>query len=114
MSVAKIASRKICFTFLIETSPPLLSSKTDVRKLAKKFGLPTAAKKDSQGICMLGAVDTKDFLKEFIKVKKGNVVHESGEIIGEHDGALLYTIGERHGISITNKKFIFCFYLKDE
>ena len=80
--------------------------KKDVRVLAKKFGLPTAAKKDSQGICMLGAVDTKDFLKEFIKTKKGKVLSEEGITIGTHDGALLYTIGERHGLTITNKKFI--------
>lgn len=44
--------------------------KTEVRKLAKKFKLPVAEKKDSQGICFLGAVDLKDFLKHYIKEKK--------------------------------------------
>jgi tRNA-specific 2-thiouridylase len=84
--------------------------KTEVRKLAKKFNLPVAEKKDSQGICFLGAVDLKDFLKHYIKVKKGKVLlapseagNEKGEIIGYHDGAVFYTLGERHGFTITQK-----------
>ena len=55
--------------------------KTEVRKLAKKFKLPVAEKKDSQGICFLGAVDLKEFLKHYIKTKKGKVVNKKGEII---------------------------------
>ena len=77
--------------------------KTEVRKLAKKFGLPVADKKDSQGICFLGAVDLKDFLKHYIKVKKGKILNEKGEVIGHHDGAVFYTLGERHGFTITQK-----------
>ncbi|MFA5931793.1 MAG: tRNA 2-thiouridine(34) synthase MnmA [Candidatus Paceibacterota bacterium] len=77
--------------------------KTEVRKLAKKFSLPVAEKKDSQGICFLGAVDLKDFLKHYIKVKKGKVENEKGEVIGHHDGAVFYTLGERHGFTITQK-----------
>jgi tRNA-specific 2-thiouridylase len=50
--------------------------KTQVRKLAKKFKLPVALKKDSQGICFLGAVDLKDFLKHYIKEKRGVVLNE--------------------------------------
>ncbi len=77
--------------------------KEDVRKIAKALKLPTAEKKDSQGICFLGQVDMKDFLTHYIETKKGDVLGLNGEIIGEHNGALLYAIGERHGFTITKK-----------
>lgn len=75
--------------------------KSEVRILAKKFDLPTATKKDSQGVCFLGPLDMKDFLKHYINVRSGNVITEDGEVIGTHDGVLLYTLGERHGFTIT-------------
>lgn len=75
--------------------------KTEVRDMAKKHGLYVADKKDSQGICMLGGdVSVKDFLMHELKTKKGEVIDEQGEVIGEHDGVELYTIGERHGFDI--------------
>jgi tRNA-specific 2-thiouridylase len=77
--------------------------KTEVRKLAKKFQLPNAIKKDSQGLCFIGKIDIKEFLSHYIESKKGNVINESGEVIGEHDGAFLFTIGERHGFTILKK-----------
>ena len=77
--------------------------KTEVRKWALKFGLPVAEKKDSQGICFLGAVDLKDFLKHYIKSKKGKVLNENGKVIGHHNGVFFYTLGERHGFTITKK-----------
>lgn len=77
--------------------------KTRVRVLAKKYRLPTAEKKDSQGICFIGEVDMNDFLKHYIDMKPGNVLDEHGNIIGTHDGVWFYTIGERHGFSITKK-----------
>jgi tRNA-specific 2-thiouridylase len=84
--------------------------KTEVRKLAKKFNLPVAEKKDSQGICFLGAVDLKEFLKHYIKSKKGDVVvlsevegESKYEVIGHHSGAVFSTLGERHGFTITKK-----------
>ncbi len=77
--------------------------KTQIRKLAEKFKLPTATKKDSQGICMLGPLDTKEFLKHYIKEKKGNVLSIEGKIIGFHSGAWFLTLGERHGFTITEK-----------
>ncbi|MEK7088865.1 MAG: tRNA 2-thiouridine(34) synthase MnmA [Patescibacteria group bacterium] len=80
-----------------------LLKKTEVRKLAKKFNLPVAEKKDSQGICFLGAVDLKEFLKHYIKEKKGKVINEKGEEIGYHDGVVFSTLGERHGFTITKK-----------
>ena len=77
--------------------------KPQVRKLAKKFGLLTAEKKDSQGVCFIGKIEMIDFLKEFIKPKKGKILNEKGEIIGSHDGIFYYTIGQRHGFKITRK-----------
>lgn len=77
--------------------------KSEVRKLAEKFGLPQATRKDSQGLCFLGQVDMKEFLSRYIKPKKGDVLSEEGEIIGEHPGAFFFTIGERHGFNITKK-----------
>ena len=74
--------------------------KSDVRKLAKKYKLPTAEKKDSQGVCFLGPLDMKDFLKHYIESKKGDVLNTEGEKIGTHDGAVFFTLGERHGFTI--------------
>ncbi len=76
-------------------------TKPEVRAIAKKAGLVTAEKKDSQGICFLGMVDLKSFLKKYIKTKKGEVLSTEGEGIGEHDGAQFYTIGQRHGFRLT-------------
>jgi tRNA-specific 2-thiouridylase len=73
-------------------------TKPEVRKLAKKFGLVTAEKKDSQGICFLGQVSILDFLKNYIPEKPGEVLNLSGEIIGRHRGAHFYTIGQREGL----------------
>ncbi|HEY4494146.1 MAG TPA: tRNA 2-thiouridine(34) synthase MnmA [Candidatus Paceibacterota bacterium] len=77
--------------------------KQGVRKLAKKFKLPVAEKKDSQGICFLGPVDLKEFLRHYIKEKKGKVVNERGEVIGHHNGVEFSTLGERGGFTITKK-----------
>ncbi|MDQ3076595.1 MAG: tRNA 2-thiouridine(34) synthase MnmA [bacterium] len=77
--------------------------KSEVRALATKFNLPTASKKDSQGLCFIGKVEMKEFLKHYIESNPGNVVNEKGEIIGIHEGAVFYTIGQRHGYSLTKK-----------
>ena len=74
--------------------------KKEVRKLAKKYDIPVAQKKDSQGICFIGEIDMKDFLAHYMKEEKGEVLNENGEVVGEHRGNLFYTIGERHGFSI--------------
>lgn len=75
-------------------------TKPEVRNLAEKFGLPTAKKKDSQGLCFIGKVDIKKFLSHYIETKSGNVLNERGEIIGTHPGALFFTNGERRGFVI--------------
>jgi len=96
--------------------------KPHVRDIAAKAGLPTAAKKDSQGLCFIGKVSLPDFLQQQLKTKKGNVIlideawqgyhkdieitnrfhysAEDGKIIGQHNGIHNYTIGQRKGINI--------------
>ncbi|MFH0845902.1 MAG: tRNA 2-thiouridine(34) synthase MnmA [Patescibacteria group bacterium] len=78
-------------------------TKPEVRKLAKKFELSTADKKDSQGLCFVGKVDMKDFLERFIPQKKGDVLNEKGKVIGHHDGIHYFTLGQRHGFEIIEK-----------
>ena len=78
-------------------------TKPQVRKLAARFGLHNAQKKDSQGICFLGQVSLPDFLKKYIKPKKGAILDIHGNEIGEHHGAHLYTIGQRH-LGIKNQE----------
>jgi len=77
--------------------------KSQVREEARRFNLPVAEKKDSQGVCFLGAIDMKEFLKHYIKEVPGEVLNESGEVIGHHEGVTFYTIGERRGFTITKK-----------
>lgn len=72
-------------------------TKPQVRALAAKFNLPVAGKKDSQGLCFVGDVSMRDFLSRYVSLTKGPVLDEGGNIVGEHDGAALYTLGERHG-----------------
>ncbi len=78
-------------------------NKTEVRKLASKYKIPVAIKKDSQGVCFLGPLDMKDFLKHYIKTKKGDVINSDGVVIGSHDGAVFFTLGERHGFNLNKK-----------
>ncbi|MEM4648149.1 MAG: tRNA 2-thiouridine(34) synthase MnmA [Candidatus Pacearchaeota archaeon] len=70
--------------------------KQEVRSIAQKIGLINALKKDSQGICFLGKISLRDFLKKYLKTKRGLVVNLKGEKIGEHEGVWFYTIGQRH------------------
>lgn len=77
--------------------------KSETRKLAAKYNLPTATKKDSQGICFIGKVSMKDFLSHYIEEQPGDVLDSNGEVIGNHPGALFFTLGERHGFTITQK-----------
>lgn len=77
--------------------------KSEVRDIAKKAGLFTGEKKDSQGICFLGDVDMKDFLSHYIEQHEGDIENEDGEVIGRHDGVWFYTLGERHGFRINKQ-----------
>lgn len=76
-------------------------SKAEIRALAKENQLVTADKKDSQGICFVGQVGIKDFLlNELGPQKKGDILDQNGKKVGEHDGAIFYTIGQRHGLQV--------------
>jgi tRNA (5-methylaminomethyl-2-thiouridylate)-methyltransferase len=104
--------------------------KPEVRRLAREAGLPSADKKDSQGICFVGKVDLPVFLQQKLKAKEGDVVeifpdfyetlpkkttleelaepiayrHDDGRVIGRHQGAQYYTIGQRKGLNIGGHK----------
>jgi tRNA-specific 2-thiouridylase len=75
-------------------------TKPQVRELAKQAGLITADKKDSMGICFVGKVGIKDFLRQYVDEKPGNIVDQHGSMIGRHDGSLFYTIGQRQGLNV--------------
>lgn len=68
--------------------------------MARKFGLPTAEKPDSQGICFIGEINMREFLQKYISIARGPVVTTSGKTIGAHEGLSFYTIGQRHGLGI--------------
>ena len=70
-------------------------TKFEVRKLARKFNLSTAAKEESMGICFIGETPMKEFLQKKIPIKKGKIMTTAGQIVGEHDGLAFYTIGQR-------------------
>jgi tRNA-specific 2-thiouridylase len=75
-------------------------TKPEVRILAKKMGLATATKKESMGICFVGKVGIKEFLQQYVTSKPGNIINQRGEVVGEHNGAIFYTIGQRHGLDV--------------
>lgn len=103
-------------------------TKSEVRAIAKKMGLATAEKKDSQGLCFIGKIHLPDFLQQKLKTKKGKVIEvprdatifkngwskedytsltkpydlssEIGQVVGEHNGAHFYTIGQRKGLNM--------------
>jgi len=77
--------------------------KPEVRVIARRARLPTAEKKDSQGICFLGKVTLADFLKQYIKEEPGTILTTDGRVIGKHRGAYFYTIGQRHGLDLSGK-----------
>jgi tRNA-specific 2-thiouridylase len=103
--------------------------KPEVRVIAEKIGLPTAKKKDSQGLCFVGKISLPEFLQQQLTIKKGDVVEidqhwlgyqeernnfileskpfqyvpSDGRVIGHHDGAHFYTVGQRKGLQIGGK-----------
>ena len=104
-------------------------TKPEVRKLAQKIDLPTADKKDSQGLCFIGKVRLPDFLQQQLEVKTGKIIEitnnhhkliseapnleqqaapiqwakEDGVVIGEHQGAHFFTVGQRRGLNVGGK-----------
>lgn len=76
-------------------------TKPEVRERAAKLGLATAAKKDSQGICFVGKVGIKDFLRQYVQAEPGDIIDKAtGKTVGQHEGAIFYTFGQRHGLGV--------------
>lgn len=75
--------------------------KPEVKALAEKMGLHVARKKESMGVCFVGEVGMKDFIKTYIETKPGQIQDaDTHEVLGYHEGAILYTVGQRHGLNI--------------
>jgi len=76
-------------------------TKPAVREMAKERGLYTAAKKDSQGICFVGQIGIREFLSQYVEQTAGAIIDKrTGKKLGQHDGAIFYTIGQRHGLDL--------------
>ena len=74
--------------------------KSEVREIARKQGLPTSEKKDSTGVCFIGERDFRAFLKTYLPAQGGDMVDESGRVVGHHEGLMYYTLGQRRGLGI--------------
>lgn len=79
-------------------------SKSEVRALAEKHNLATAKKKDSTGICFIGERNFKKFLKEYLPAKRGKILSLDGEEVGEHEGIMYYTLGQRRGLELGGRQ----------
>lgn len=96
--------------FLYRVSSPALSKtlfplgdylKSEVRDMAKQRGLWTSDKKESMGVCFVGNVGMREFLSQYVEATPGDIVEkESGKVLGNHDGAIYYTLGQRHGLDL--------------
>jgi tRNA-specific 2-thiouridylase len=76
-------------------------TKSEVREMAEARGLYTANKKESMGICFVGQIGIREFLGQYVTAKHGDIVDkQSGNVVGTHDGAIFYTLGQRHGLDI--------------
>lgn len=75
-------------------------TKTEVKKIAQKHNLISADRKESMGICFVGKIGIKDFLSLYLSREPGKIIDQKGRVVGEHDGAAFYTIGQRHGLNV--------------
>ena len=82
-----------------------IENKSEVREIAKKYDLITASKKDSTGICFIGERNFKNFLKNYLPSKEGDMVNiDTNKVVGKHQGLMYYTIGQRKGLDIGGTK----------
>lgn len=88
-------------------------TKPEIRILAKKIGLPNAARKDSQWLCFIGNIPIKEFLLKKLPRKEGNIVDTKWNIVGKHEGAYFLTIGQRHGLNLPFKAYVIKTDVKD-
>lgn len=76
-------------------------TKAEVREMASERGLWTANKKESMGVCFVGQVGMRDFLSQYVETQPGDIVdRDTGAKVGRHDGAIYYTLGQRHGLEL--------------
>lgn len=76
-------------------------TKATVREMASARDLVTAGKRDSQGICFVGSIGIKEFLSQYVTAEPGDIIdQDTGKVIGEHEGAIYYTLGQRHGLNL--------------
>jgi tRNA-specific 2-thiouridylase len=78
--------------------------KPEVREVAKRHDLITAGKKDSQGICFIGEIKMRDFIRHYLPDNPGEIVDTSGKVLGKHDGLHLYTLGQRKGHGVASPR----------
>ncbi|WP_420466185.1 tRNA 2-thiouridine(34) synthase MnmA [Panacagrimonas sp.] len=79
-------------------------AKPEVRELARKAGLPNHRRKDSTGICFIGERPFREFLQHYLQPNPGPMVDDAGTYIGEHQGLMFYTLGQRRGLSIGGRR----------
>jgi tRNA-specific 2-thiouridylase len=108
LAMAKDANKDQTY-FLYRISPNALDkvlfplgdlTKKQVRELAKKHALISATRKESMGICFVGNIGIKEFLSQYVDEKPGKVINQHAQAVGEHEGAIFYTIGQRHGLNV--------------
>ena len=76
-------------------------TKAEVRQMAKERDLWTASKKESMGICFVGQVGIREFLSEYVETRPGDIIdRQTSAVVGRHDGAIFYTLGQRHGLNV--------------
>ncbi len=78
--------------------------KSETRQMAEKLGLQNALKKGTSGICFIGEVKLREFLKKKIKEKPGKIITTEGKVVGRHPGIFYFTIGQRHGLEVSGEK----------
>ena len=95
--LAQLSYEQLCHTIF----PIGHLMKEEVRNIALKAGLPSARRKDSQGICFLGKINYNDFLRKFLGEQEGRVIDiETGKVVGTHRGYWFHTIGQRKGLGL--------------
>lgn len=88
-------------------------TKPEVRAIAEKIGLPNASRKDSQGLCFIGNVPIKQFLLQKFPIKKGEIRTLEGKTVGTHDGAYFFTIGQKQGLGLNFKAYVYRIDIKN-
>ena len=79
-------------------------TKTKVRRIARDLGLPNSEKKDSTGICFIGERNFRKFLQNYFLLRPGRLIDQDGNQLGEHQGLVFYTIGQRKGLGIGGRR----------